>query len=82
MKNKNNYFRHAHMDELHFSLWAEKKYALEAGADLCGLGQGSVTGCCRCGEIHPNATKMERFSARWASVRISGRALLHLVDRR
>jgi len=53
---------------IRFSLRASKKYALELGTDLCGLGQGPVRGCCKDGEVPPNYIKMESFSARWATV--------------
>ena len=62
-------FRHDNLVEIRFSLRASKKYALELGPDLCGLGQGSVRGCCKGGEVPPNYMKMESFSTRCTTVR-------------
>lgn len=68
MKDKSKAFRHEHLDEMCFRR-ASKNYALELGPDLCGLGQGSVRGCCKGGDVPPNYRKMGSFLTRWATVR-------------
>jgi len=69
MKDESKSFRHDHLDEIRFSLRASKKYASEPGMDLCGLGQESVNGCCKGGEVPPSRMKMKYFSTRWTTVR-------------
>lgn len=69
LKDKSKSFRRDHLDEIRFSLKASKKYVLEPGLDLCDLGQGSVSGCCKGGEVPPSPMKMESFSTRWTTVR-------------
>lgn len=62
MKDKSKAFRRDHLDEMRFSLRASKKYALELGPDLCGLGQGSVRDCCKGCDVPSNYRKMGSFS--------------------
>lgn len=69
MKYKSKSFRHDHLDEIRLSLRASKKYVLELGSDLCGLGEGSVSGRCKGVEVPPSSMKLGSFSTRRTTVR-------------